>query len=71
MADLGPLCLAFLRLAWLPLVAKEIKEIDGREDKLGLASTFQTSASSHLLDILLAKSHHRVKIRFNGGRSAP
>lgn len=52
-----------LDLFGLVLVAKEIPS---RDDNLASASTIQTSASSHLLAVLLAKSHHVVKARFNG-----
>ena len=55
--------LSFIRLVWVCLGGK--RDSGGREDNLSSVSTFQTSASSHLLGVVLAKSHHVVQARFN------
>lgn len=60
---------AFLRLVGAS--PRSQRDPGGREDNIRSSSTCQTSASSHLLGVLLAKSHHRVKARFKGGRDAP
>lgn len=56
--------LSFIRLVWASLDDK--RDSGRRGDHFSSVSTFQTSASSHSLGVLLAKSHHMVQARFNG-----
>lgn len=56
--------LSFIRLVWASPGDK--RDSDRRGDNFSSVSTFQTSASSHLLGVLLAKSYHMVQARFNG-----